>query len=42
MRRLLYLRDREKLEAHSHRTNDRQFLQTSRGFHWINEKPFNR
>lgn len=32
----------ESLEMHLHRTDKGNFLLTSRGFHWINEYPFNR
>lgn len=32
----------DSLEVHLHRTTQRQFLLTSRGFHWINEQAFNR
>lgn len=31
----------ENLEVHLHRSTQRQFLLTSRGFHWISEHPFN-
>jgi hypothetical protein len=32
----------KSLEVRLHRTTQTQFLLTSRGFHWISEKPFNR
>lgn len=34
--------DGQKLHATMHRTEPRAFLLTTRGFHWINEYPFNR
>jgi hypothetical protein len=30
------------VETHLHRIDDQQFLLTTRGYHWINEQPFNR
>ena len=34
--------DGRRIEATLRRTNASQFLLTTRGFHWINEFPFNR
>jgi hypothetical protein len=34
--------DGHKLRAKLHRVDDSKFLLTNRGFHWINEYPFNR
>lgn len=34
--------DGRKLRAKLHRVDDSKFLLTNRGFHWINEYPFNR
>ena len=31
-----------EITARLHRTEERKFLLTDRGFHWINEFPFNR
>jgi hypothetical protein len=32
----------QRIHAKLHRTEPRSFLLTDRGFHWINEYPFNR
>lgn len=34
--------DSHKVSAKLHRVNESEVLLTSRGFHWINEYPFNR
>jgi hypothetical protein len=34
--------DGKKITATLHKNNERTFLLTTRGFHWINERPFNR
>jgi hypothetical protein len=34
--------DGREVEAIMHRKDPSQFLLTNRGFHWINEYPFNR
>jgi len=34
--------DRQKIRARLHRVDESSFLLLSRGFHWINEYPFNR
>jgi hypothetical protein len=34
--------DGKKIQARLHRVDESKFLLISRGFHWINERPFNR
>ena len=40
--RLILTMDGETIQAKLRRADEKSFLLTSRGFHWINEYPFNR